>query len=205
MGPYSWAREWAPPLAVPAVRSLSRVTLALAFPAITGETRRQDHTAAELDFLLAIIDSWDGDDTQFGPDFFNVTVDGTSIFSNTFSFFGAQGYVPPPGVRLTPLPYGPLAGSTGQNFLDADSAYNMGLDPTFSFAHTGSTLTIQWFASSVGGSGQGWQGGADESWAIENLSVTVNAQPIPEPASLALFESGALGMIAAARRRRLRK
>ncbi|WP_048316980.1 hypothetical protein, partial [Crocosphaera watsonii] len=42
------------------------------------------HTSIDINFLLAIIDSWDGNHPTFGPDFFNVKVDGVSIFSETF-------------------------------------------------------------------------------------------------------------------------
>ena len=44
-------------------------------------------------------------------------------------------------------------------------------------AHTSDTLTIDFFAS-----GSGWQGGNDESWAIDNLQVTTHlSTPICEP------------------------
>jgi hypothetical protein len=46
----------------------------------------------------------------------------------------------------------------------------MELDPTFNnIPHMVSTLTIEWFAS-----GAGWQGGTDESWAIDNVEVILN-------------------------------
>ena len=47
------------------------------------------HTTITVEFLLAIIDSWDGSsfppDTTQAPDFFNVKVDGISVFSETFT------------------------------------------------------------------------------------------------------------------------
>ncbi len=45
------------------------------------------HTSVSLDFLLAILDSWDGGAGQFAPDRFNVAVDGTTIFSHSFDQF----------------------------------------------------------------------------------------------------------------------
>lgn len=57
-----------------------------------------------------------------------------------------------------------------------------------SIAHTSSALTLEFFAS-----GAGWQGGGDESWAIDNLKISINARAgtvVPEPASLALFVPG---------------
>jgi hypothetical protein len=45
-----------------------------------------DHDFVHLGFLLAIIDTWDGPESEAagGPDWFNVTVDGTLIFSEHF-------------------------------------------------------------------------------------------------------------------------
>ncbi|MDP2046314.1 MAG: M23 family metallopeptidase, partial [Deltaproteobacteria bacterium] len=107
---------------------------------------------------LAIIDSWDGDG-EWGPDFFNVQVDGVSVFSQIFESYSAS-----PGVLL--FSGEDLGFSSSWN----DSAYNMYLEPTFqNIPHTGSTLTISWFAS-----GPNWQGGDDESWAIENVQVVLN-------------------------------
>jgi hypothetical protein len=74
-----------------------------------------------------------------------------------------------------------------------DSAYNMGLEPSLqSIPHSGSTLFIEFFAS-----GAGWQGNTDESWAIDNVVVCINA--VPEPASVALLAFG--GLIAIRRKR----
>ena len=129
------------------------------------------HNNISINFLLSIIDSWDGIDcgaVGFSGDTFNVRVDGSLIFSEVFenSNCGTQSYVPPPGVELArkqSLGFTP----TGFNF--ADSAYDMGLDPTFqNIPHTASTLTIEWFA------GGGWQGGNDESWAIENVKIILD-------------------------------
>ncbi|ELR97764.1 Calx-beta domain-containing protein, partial [Gloeocapsa sp. PCC 73106] len=123
------------------------------------------HTSIDLNFLLAIIDSWDGSkDTSSAPDVFNVTINGNSIFSETFTNFNVlRTYNPPPGVFLA-------FGSLGFNGGWPDSAYNMGLDPTFdSIPHTSSQLTVEWFAS-----GGGWEGGDNESWAIDNVEVILN-------------------------------
>ena len=129
------------------------------------------HTSIELNFLLAIIDSWDGSEpgegpdacTDCHPDIFTVTVDGMIVFSEAFGFNGPV-FEPPPDVLLaeyTPLGFNP--------YFD-DAAYDMGLNPAFDgIPHSASTLTIEWFAS-----GDGWQGGYDESWAIDNLEIIIN-------------------------------
>lgn len=154
-------------------------------------TNLPTHTSIDLNFMLAIINTWDGD---AGPDIFNVKIDGTSIFSESFTNQGvSQSYSPPVGVQLT--------GSTLTNLTGAgpavDSAYNMGLDPLFdSIPHNSDTLIIEWVSS-----GAGWQGYPsthaypDEYWAIDNVEVIL----IPEPATLSLL---ALGGLALRRRKR---
>jgi len=134
-------------------------------------TNLPPHDSISLSYLLAIIDSWDGaSGTCFATgDGFNVSVDGTTIFSEAFenSTCGVQTYIPPAGVELARRTN--LGFNTGPTYF-SDSAYNMGLDPTFqNIPHTASTLTIEWFTS-----GGGWQGGTDESWAIDNVQVFVH-------------------------------
>jgi VCBS repeat-containing protein len=121
------------------------------------------HNALDVDFLLGIIDSWDGNNGSSSPDRFNLTVDGVSAFSETFDFQDSfdQSYVAPSG--------GILADRTALGFSGqwADSAYNMAIEPRLSsIPHTASTLTLSFFAS-----GTGWEGGTNESWAIDNLHV----------------------------------
>ncbi|MEL6104465.1 MAG: PEP-CTERM sorting domain-containing protein [Planctomycetota bacterium] len=147
------------------------------------------HTSVSIDFLLAVIDSWDGvGNTVHGPDGLSVAVDGVIVFSEVFenSNSGVQTYVSPPGVTLArreSLGFAP----TGIFF--ADSAYDMSLDATFSdIAHTSSSLTINWFRHSglqINGSSSV---PVDESWAIDNLSVTLGGvAAVPEPTSALLL------------------
>jgi len=61
------------------------------------------HTSIEVNFLLAIIDSWDGVPNAFGvgDDTFVVEVDGTTLFSEVFeNAGGSQTYVSPAGGEL---------------------------------------------------------------------------------------------------------
>jgi hypothetical protein len=160
------------------------------------------HTSVDVRFLLAIIDTWDGSGSSPGapiPDFFNVTLDGATIFSETFENFnlgGTQTYSPPPNVLLTPSPYPELGffirPGSPPDF--GDSAYDMGADPAFmNIPHSASTLTISWFAS-----GAGWQGrfgstqsNFDESWALDNVVIELNGvAAVPEPSSFVLVGLG---------------
>jgi hypothetical protein len=154
-------------------------------------TNLPTHTSIDLSFLLAILDSWDGyqvDGDVPHLDTFNVTVDDSLVFSQVFSNFdilGAQTYNPP-GVSIV------RQEQLGFGQMYPESAYDMSLDPSFiSIPHTASTLTIRWFAS-----GSYWQGGYDESWAIDNVKVVLNGTHVanPEPTSLVIFGGGLCGV-----------
>ena len=153
------------------------------------------HDSISIDFLLATIDSWDGIDGSAGVtgDYFNVHVDGVSVFRDTFaqqSGLPSNAYQAPAGGKLL------SGGSDIFGIVTADGAWDMYLEPTLSsIPHTSSTLVIDIFAD-----GPGWQGssnfsqgigGPDEAWAIDNLNVSINA--IPEP-SAALCCLGALSL-----------
>ena len=85
---------------------------------LTGLTPGQPH---RLTFDLYVLDSWDGTNTSQGPDFFDVTVDTTRLFHETFSntqtnlqTFGATGNVP---VQIVPVLSGLSNGRPGQDSL----------------------------------------------------------------------------------------
>ena len=132
-----------------------------------------EHSNLSIDFLLAIIDSWDGTSTTAGPDYFNLTVDGMTVFREAFDNIGggaSQSYVPAPGEQLG----SPARAYRGFNAQHVDSAYDMSLEPLLQhIPHTADSVTIEIYAD-----GAGWQGGTDESWGIDNLSISVE-QPAP--------------------------
>lgn len=141
------------------------------------------HTLMTLEFDIAFIDSWDGAIGRiFGDDLFNVLVGGTQVLLTT-NFGGLAG-------ELSDGVYGFF----GFNPKYDDEAYRV----TTTFAHSGSTADIAFFAN-----GRKWQAGMDESWAIDNLRVSTNAMaPVPLPGALALM-AGSLGLLAFGRGRRM--
>ncbi|MEK7299213.1 MAG: PEP-CTERM sorting domain-containing protein, partial [Candidatus Margulisiibacteriota bacterium] len=153
------------------------------------------HTAINLSFLFAAIDSLDGTGAFPAGDFFDVSIDGVTFFNESFANALAsqiQSYVPPPGVELARRVD---LGFSGPGSFFTDSAYNLGADPIFSnIAHSASSVSISFFIHGVG-----IQSLDDESWAMDNLTVTVTpttGSPVPEPSTWLLFGSGLAGLAA---------
>src|SRR5262245_2199929 len=126
------------------------------------------HTSVDLEFLLAIIDSWDG------VELMEVRVDGQLLFSHWFqqSQGNSTSYLAPPAGLLTSDSN--LGFNTNPYFFN-DSAYDLGVDPVFrGIPHSGINLTVEWIVNATtGGVAQAWQGGSDESWGIDAVRVRV--------------------------------
>jgi|GEM_PF-2285694 len=134
------------------------------------------HEFVDLEFLFARVNTWDG---RTGPDHFNVRVDRQMVFSETFDHQSVEQetFEPDPGVFLSR--------DTNLLFTNSgrDAAYDMGLQEEFrAIPHSADSILVEWYPS-----GRSWQGGRDESWAIENLRVLVHSEPAlvnaPEPAA----------------------
>ena len=152
----------------------------LGSPSILTLTNLPAHTSISIDLVLAAIDSWDSTNGNPSPDFFNISVDDVSVFQATFANTSGSNS------------YGPLlVDNAGLGFSGyADDAADLSTEALLhNIPHTASTVVIKFYAS-----GAGWQGGSDESWAIDNLSVTV----VPAPGAAAM---GLLGLAAMRRRR----
>ena len=151
------------------------------------------HDSISLEFLFAAIDSLDGTGSTFPTgDFFKIVFDGNTLFSESFANAlqsQIQSYSPPPGVELARHVD---LGFTGPGGFFTDSAYDFGADPQFAnFAHTAANVTIDFFVF-----GPGNQDLADESWAMDNLRVSVNTRSsaVPEPAMAGLLAIGLAGL-----------
>jgi len=128
-------------------------------------TGLQCHTSIDLLFSFVAIDTWDGTATSIAPDFFNVLVDTDTIFSETFDAFDLTDQsAPTTNPPQLAWNFDVLGVGTG------DGVYDFSMESAFlGIVHTENTLTAEFFAS-----GNGWQGGADESWAIDNVEVILN-------------------------------
>ncbi len=156
-------------------------------------TNLPSHVSVDLRFLLGTINTWDGFESGWGPDSFNVRVDGTTVFSEVFAQrTGTTDYNPPAGVYL-----GDVHASNPQwgSWLWC-RGYDMGLEPSFlEIPHSASTLTVEFF-----GSGPNYNPiDRDESWAINNLRVSLT---VPEPSTFSLLGVGIIVVLTSAWRKR---
>lgn len=126
------------------------------------------HTAAEVEFDLYILKSWDGNNPNYGPDRWRLRVRNGPVlldtsFSNNFKKgdydLSLQDY-PAPG--SAPQSGSKAANTMGYRFF-GDSTYHL----SFRFAHTGETLVLDFASSLFEGKGTG-----DESWGLDNVRVT---------------------------------
>jgi hypothetical protein len=120
-----------------------------------------------------------------------VTVDGTTIFSQNFRA-GGSGFNPGEPIALVRSVQ--LGGNLGTDPWWTDGAFHMGLLPEFNnIPHSAGTLTIE-FTSGLNTPGN------DESYAIDNLSISLSG--VPEPSAFALAAFGLLGLAFFVRRRK---
>ncbi len=128
------------------------------------------HSLANVTFDLYILKSWDGNNPNYGPDRWSLSVDGgptllDTTFSNNFKTapydLSPQNYPTP---NSNPQMSAVAVNSLGYTFY-GDSVYRL----TFSFAHAGDTLILHFSSSMFEGKGIG-----DESWGLDNVRVSTN-------------------------------
>ena len=144
------------------------------------------HSRLTISFDLAVIDTWDGPNAgRWGPDFFNITLDEKRIYQASFKHRGGSTVLTGSGDSMT---RNTLSGSSIFGNRWNESGWKVAID----VAHTAPAADLAFFAS-----GAGWQGGNDESWAIDNLNIAA----VPLPASLPLLVMGLAGLGIFRRRR----
>ena len=145
-------------------RFLRTLTSPAAETAVLQLTDLPPHDSVSIDLLFLAIDSSDSE-------FFTVTLDGVDLFRERvwarlpIAFTGAN-IIDVPLVLQRHLGY--WGGVDSTTLWQAESAFDMGALPSFKdIAHTSNSLTLEIL--------EGLDGPQDdESWAIDNLSVSVN-------------------------------
>jgi hypothetical protein len=127
------------------------------------------HDHLSVKFLLGIIDSWDGTELM------QISVDGVMKFNNWFQLATGDttSYTPAPAGAILSMSHD--LGFSGCCYYNRDRAYDLGVEPAFlDIPHTADSVAVVWTISAISGpAADQWQGGADESWAIDAASVEV--------------------------------
>jgi hypothetical protein len=128
------------------------------------------HETLSLSMLFAAIDSLDGEGAFPAGDYFKITLDGQVVFRESFANAidsQVQSYAPPAAAilaRHADLGFG------GPGGFYRDSAYDFGLDPALqNLPHAAASAVLVFTLE-----GEGVQSIDDESWAIDNIRVTVD-------------------------------
>src|SRR5260370_20147254 len=129
------------------------------------------HSQATVSFDLYILKSWDGNNPNYGPDRWSLSVDdGPTLLNTTFSNnfktvpydLSLQNY---PASNSAQQTSAAAVNSLGYTFF-GDSIYHL----TFPFSHASDTLILRFSSSLFEGKGAG-----DESWGLDNVRVSTNA------------------------------
>lgn len=138
------------------------------------------HASIELSFTFWAIDSWDGlTNTCCGNDYFRMRLNGQGVYSASFRNWGiSPARLESESTLAATLVFGNDSNLTG-NAGYSDSIWSILLN----LPHQGSSATIEFFPF-------GTDGGSDESFGLDNVTVQVTGTPtpanVPEPSSLIL-------------------
>jgi hypothetical protein len=152
------------------------------------------HTTISASFILGFLESWDSyDGGCCSPDNLEIWIDGVQVANMTYN--NALGTVKDTDGGTVLFEYVQANG----NGYYSDTLVDMGAAPFLTFAHTGSTLDLEFRVV-----GAGWQGSDDEGFGLDNVVITydgVRTPGVPEPATWGLMIAG-FGMAGTALRRR---
>ena len=152
------------------------------------------YNAGNVSFDLAFVGSWDspGGIPVGSPDFFQMWINSSLALSTTCNNGSGPASACDPNafpLQINPIGIVLLPGPT----LLGGVVRTLHVSQSFSVIPS-SSLNFDWRAA-----GAGWQGGRDESWAIDNIKIELNS--VPEPGGLALAGAALVAAGMAGRRR----
>jgi hypothetical protein len=158
--------EFGGPRLDPTARTLVRQTVRLALAELAP------HTRATVRFDLLILKSWDGSSPRYGPDRFCLLVkDGPILLDTTFSnnpkLKEDQSFQGFPRAHGKPQAGAAAVRTLGYTFF-GDSVYRL----SFAFPHTADRLVLDFAGDLFEGKGI-----EDESWGLDNVTVTISNEP----------------------------
>jgi hypothetical protein len=132
------------------------------------------HSSLQMAFDLYILKSWDGNSPACGRDRFILSVSGGPTLLDT-SFSNNPKLNPDSSYQDYPVTNSPpWAGSFSTNTLGYNRFFYDGIYRLhYTFAHTGSNVTLNFHSSLFEGKGT-----ADESWGLDNVSVATLARTV---------------------------
>jgi len=127
------------------------------------------HAKVTVRFDLFILKSWDGNSPRYGPDRFRLRVIGgptllDTSFSNNHKTATEGSFQDYPTVDSPPRTGAAAVNRLGFQFF-GDSVYHL----SFTFAHAAGTLALEFSSDMYEGKGT-----EDESWGLDNISVSVS-------------------------------
>ncbi len=132
------------------------------------------HSSLQVLFDLYILKSWDGNSPAYGRDRFILSVVGgptllETTFSNNPKTSTEGSYQDFPATNSPPWTGAFSTNTLGYSDFFYDGIYRL----QYTFAHTGSNVTLNFRSSLFEGKGLG-----DESWGLDNVSVATVARPV---------------------------
>jgi hypothetical protein len=154
------------------------------------------HTTISASFIMGFLESWDSyDGGCCSPDNLEIWIDG--VQQGTLTYNNALGTAKDTDGGTVLFEY---VQANGNGYF-SDTLVDMSTVPYLTFAHTGSTLSLEFRVT-----GAGWQAGSDEGIGLDDVVLTYDGvrdpgPGIPEPGTWALMIGG-FGLAGAALRRR---
>ena len=154
------------------------------------------HSSISINFILGFLESWDSTNGSVTPDYLKIEIDGTPILYD-LTYNNATGSIVNAGGGTILAQYIQANG----NPVYSDTLIDMATSPALlSIPHSASSLSL-----AINTYGAGWQGGLDEAWGLDALSITYEptGQPSPVPGPLPLLGAASAFRFSRKIRRRL--